>query len=324
MGSLFNHLEAKLHNRPMDRSLLPAIAAFAEVARDGGFSRAANRIGVSTSALSQTIRVLEQRLGVRLLNRSTRSVSLTENGRKFLAQIDPALLLIAHAVGAVSDTHAKPSGEIRVNVSRIVSHYFIEPHLGEFARQYPSVRLEIVIDDGLGDIIREGCDAGIRLRESVGESMIATPITPVVSMAVVGSPAYFAANPAPETPDDLLKHNCVGYRQSSSGGTYRWDFTDPNGGRELNVEPHGTFVTNSDDVMLSAAIQGVGLVMHMDFAVRAHIANGSLIQVLNSWCPPFDGFYLYVPSREQMPIKLRALVDFLSKKRAALVRASSK
>ncbi len=304
----------------MDRNLLPAIAAFAEVAREGSFTRAAARMSVSPSALSQTLRALEQRLAVRLLNRSTRSVSLTEEGRKLLAQIDPGLTMIAHAVGALGDAQGRPAGELRINTSRVAARYFLEPHLGEFSRRYPSVHLEIVIDDGLGDIIGEGCDAGIRLRESVVDSMVAVPIGPPMSMAVVGSPAYFAANSLPETPGDLDRHRCVGYRLSQSGGLYRWDFTDPASGHQFAVEPKGPFVTNSDDMMVSAALQGMGLVMHMEIVVREHIASGALIRVLDRWCPPFDGFDLYLPSRDQMPAKLRALVDFLVEKREAAKR----
>lgn len=301
----------------MDRNLLPAIAAFAEVAREGSFTRAAARMGISPSALSQTVRALEERLTVRLLNRSTRSVSATEDGRKLLARIEPGLATIAHAVGAVSDARDRPAGEVRVNTSRMAAQHFLEPHLGEFNRRYPEVRLEIVVDDGLGDIIGEGCDAGIRLRERVVESMIAVPIGPPMRMVVVGSPAYLAANRPPETPRDLDRHNCIGYRHAGSGALYRWEFTDPSDGKPFSIEPRGTFVTNSDDMMVGAALQGVGLAMHMEIVMRELIASGSLIEVLDRWCLPFPGFDLYLPSRDQMPPKLRALVDFLVEKREA-------
>lgn len=304
----------------MDRNLLPAIAAFAEVAREGNYTRAAGRIGISPSGLSQTIRALEQQLGVRLLNRSTRSVSLTDDGRKLLSQVEPGLAMISHAVVAVGEARDKPSGEIRLNTPRVVTHHFIEPHLGEFARRYPEVRVELFIDDGLGDIVREGCDAGIRLRESVMETMVAVAITPPVSLAVVGSPAYFAANPPPKAFEDLASHNCLGFRQSSSGAIFRWELTDPRSGEERLFQPAGTFATNSDDVMLSAALQGLGLVMHLDFAVRQHLASGALVRAMETWCPPFEGFNLYVPSRGQMPAKLRAFVDFLVEKRRQLER----
>jgi DNA-binding transcriptional LysR family regulator len=298
-----------------DRSLLAPIAAFVEVAREGGFTRAAGKLNISPSALSQTIRTLEKRLGVRLLNRSTRSVSVTDDGRRLLTQVEQGLATIAHAVDSLGGAGDQPRGEIRINVPRIVVPYFIEPHLGEFGRRYPLIHLEVFIDDGLGDIVRDGCDAGIRLLEAVSDSMIAVPITPPVSMAVVASPAYFAANPPPVDPNDLARHDCVGYRHTASGAVYRWEFTDPEDGHELSVEPKGRFVTNSDDIMTSAALQGVGLVMHMDFAVQEHVASGRLIRVMEEWCPPFEGFQIYIPTREQMPAKLRALVDFLVQKR---------
>ncbi len=301
----------------MDRTLLPAIAAFAEVAREGSFTRAAARIGVSPSALSQTVRALEERLSSRLLNRSTRSVSLTEEGRKLLAQVDPGLAMIEQAVGAIQEGRDRPEGDIRVNSSRLAASHFLEPHLGEFHRRHPLIRLEIVVDDGFGDIIREGCDAGIRLRESVVDSMIAVPISPPISMAVVASPAYLAAASAPTTPFDLERHNCLRMRHGNSPALSPWEFTDPGDSREFTIDPGGSFVTNGDDIILSAALQGVGLVMHMDFAVRRYIEAGKLVRVLEEWCQPFDGFDLYLPARDQMSVKLRALIDFLTEKRRA-------
>lgn len=299
----------------MDRDLLPIIAAFAAVAREGNFTRAAKRLGISASALSQSIRTLERRLGVRLLNRSTRSVSLTEAGRNFLAGIEPGLDRIAQSVGSITEAQDRLAGGIRVNTSRLAAHYFIEPHLGEFAGRFPEVRLDLVIDDGLGDIVGEGCDAGIRLRESVAESMVAIPISSPMRLAVVGSPHYFARCRMPETPADLDEHNCVAFRPSGGSNLYRWEFTDPIDGREFSVEPRGSLVTASDDMMISAALQGVGLIMHMELAVEPYLASGALVRVLDRWCTLFDGFYLYLPSREQMPRKLRAFVDFLVEKR---------
>lgn len=303
----------------MDRNLLPAIAAFAEVARDGSFTRAAERLGISPSAASQTIRALEEKLDVRLLNRSTRSVSLTEDGRKLLGQVEPGLGMIAHAIGAVRDMPNRPAGDLRINSSRVAANHLIKPHLGEFALRHPLVRLELTIDDGFGDIIAEGHDAGIRLRESVLDSMIAVPISPPVAMAVVASPAYFAVNPPPETPHELDRHNCLGFRHGKSPSISPWEFTDPDSGEDLTWQPGGSFVTSGDEIMLSAALQGVGLVMHMEFAVRDHIASGALIRVLDAWCPPFEGFDLYIASREHMPAKLRALADFLAEKRRLMM-----
>lgn len=301
----------------MDRNLLPAIAAFAEVAREGNFTRAAAKLGITPSALSQTIRTLEEKLDIRLLNRSTRSVSATGEGRVLLAQIDPGLAAIAHAVGALQDARRRPTGEVRINSSRIAASHLLLPHLAEFHRRYPDIRLEIVVDDEFGDIIREGCDAGVRLREDVGDGMIAVPLCPPISLAVVGSPAYFAANPAPAKPADLDRHNCLGLRHGMSSTIAGWELTDPDDGHSFLIQPQGSFVVNNDDMVLNAALQGVGLAIHMDFAVRRHIEAGNLIRVLEDWCPPFDGFNLYLATREQMPPKLRAVVDFLTEKRRA-------
>ncbi|WP_427788403.1 LysR family transcriptional regulator [Brevundimonas diminuta] len=302
----------------MDRTLLPALAAFAEVAREGGFTAAARRLNVSPSALSQTLRTLEERLEVRLLNRSTRSVSVTEEGRLLLSRIEPALAVISQAVIGLDDDREQPAGEIRISTSRLAARQFIEPHLGEFHRRYSKVRLELVIDDGLGDIIREGCDAGVRLREAVADSMIAVPISPPMRLVVVGSPAYLAGRPAPRTPADLEAHDRVAFRPGVQGPIMKWEFSDPDTGQDFTIEPHGPFVTNADETMLSAGLQGLGLVQHMECVVREHVAAGALIRVLDDWCPPFDGFDLYLPSREQMAPKLRALVDFLVEKRRAL------
>ena len=307
----------------MDRNLLPAIAAFAEVAREGNFTRAAAKLGISPSGLSQTIKALEDKLGIRLLNRSTRFVSATEEGRVLLAQIDPSLTAIDHAISALQDTRNQPTGEVRINSSRIAASYLLLPHLAEFHRRYPEIRLEIVIEDEFGDIVREGCDAGVRLREGVGDSMIAVPLCPPISLAVVGSPAYFAANPAPEKPSELDDHNCLGLRLGMSSTIAGWELTDPEDGHSVILHPQGSFVVNNDDMVLDAALQGVGLAMHMDFAVRRHIASGALIRVLENWCPPFDGFNLYLPTREQMAPKLRAVVDFLTEKRRSAMGGSN-
>ena len=299
----------------MDRNLLPALAAFAQVARDGGFTRAAERLKISTSALSQSVRSLESRLSVRLLNRSTRSVSLTEAGRRLLGQIEPALAMIETATASALDADNRPEGLVRINTSRVAASYLLEPHLGEFYRLYPDVELDIFIDDAFSDIVREGFDAGIRLRGGVVDSMIAIPISPPVSMAVVASPSYFVANPPPRTPDDLARHNCLGFRHGKHTQISAWEFANPTTGAEVMFDPTGSFSTNGDDLMLSAALQGAGLIMHLDFVVQKHLASGALIRVLKPWCQPFDGFDLYLPSREHMPMRLRALIDFLTNKR---------
>lgn len=181
-----------------------------------------------------------------------------------------------------------------------------------FLARYPKLKLELILDDGLSNIISSGMDAGIRLGESLAEHMVAVPVTPPMSMAIVGSPEYFAKHGTPETPDDLLQHNCLAFRFTSSGIIDRWSFTSPDAGkRTLVFEPNGNGVFNDDDSMLRAALQGVGLVKHLDLCVQPYLADGSLVRVLQEWCEPFPGFFLYVPSRAQMPAKIRALIDFL-------------
>lgn len=301
----------------IDRTLLPALAAFSAVARAESFTRAAAAIGISPSALSQTIRLLEHRLKVRLLNRSTRSISLTEEGRRLLDDINPALSAIDQAVETIGTEPGLPTGEIRINLSRAASRCFIEPHLREFRRRYPQVRLELVMDDGIGDIIQDGCDAGIRLRESVGDTMIAVPISPDFAMAVVGSPAYFDRHPAPATPHDLASHDCIRFRQTTRQAIYHWEFTDPATLRDITVDPQGALTTNDDDTMLRMALAGLGLIMHIEPVVRPHIGDGRLVRALGPWCPPIPGFSLYLPSRSQMPAKMRAFIDFFTEKRKA-------
>lgn len=278
---------------------------------------------MTRAALSQHLKGLEQHLNVRLLNRTTRDMSLTEEGQRLLDVLQPALTAIERAVSEIGEAHAEPTGLIRMNSSRVAARLLIEPHMGEFLARYPKLRLELVMDDGFSNIVAEGLDAGIRLGESLDEHMVAVPITPPLEMAIVGSPKYFERYGMPETPADLMKHNCLAYRFTSSGTINRWSFTSPDPEKRTVVfEPQGNAVFNDDDSMLRGAVQGVGLVQHIDLCVRQHLADGSLVRVLGAWCPPFPGFYLYMPSRSQMPAKTRALMDFLVEQRELLVRQS--
>ncbi|MGH8435563.1 MAG: LysR family transcriptional regulator [Pseudomonas sp.] len=307
----------------MDPSQLPSLAWFAHVAHHRSFTRAAAEMGVSRAALSQSLKALEQQLNVRLLYRTTRDMSLTEQGQRLFDSLQPALGAIERAVRSLGEAGREPSGLLRVNTSRIAAKKLVEPHLAEFLGRHPQLKLEVVMDDGLANIVAAGCDAGIRLGESLAEHMVAVPITPVLEMAVVGSPGYFERHGKPATPADLVQHNCLCYRHTSSGAIYRWEFASPDvEGHTFVVEPHGSLTTNDDDGMIRAALQGVGLVQHMDLAVREHLGDGTLVRVLQRWCKPFPGFYLYVPSREQMPAKVRALMDFLVEKRAVLAADS--
>jgi DNA-binding transcriptional LysR family regulator len=300
-------------------SLLPSLAWFAHVARNGSFTKAATELGVTRAALSQNLKTLEARLNVRLLHRTTRDMSLTEAGRQLLESLLPALAAIEGSIRNLGEDGAEAVGLLRVNSSRIAAKSLIEPHLGEFHARHPKVRLELVMNDGLSNIVADGCDAGIRLGESLAEHMIAVPITPMLEMAVVGSPDYFERHGRPDAPSDLMSHNCLCYRQTTSGGIYKWEFSSPDAtGHDFTFDPNGSLITNDDDGMLRAAMQGVGLVQHMNLAVDPWIRQGALERVLAPWSRPFPGFYLYVPSRENMPVKVRALVDFLIEKRDAM------
>lgn len=306
---------------PIEPSLVSSLTWFAHIARHRSFTKAAAEMEVTRAAMSKHLKGLEQHLNVRLLNRTTRDMSLTEEGQRLLDVLQPALTAIERAVAEIGEAHAEPTGLIRMNSSRVAARLLIEPHMGEFLARYPKLRLELVMDDGFSNIVAEGLDAGIRLGESLDEHMVAVPITPPLEMAIVGSPEYFERYGVPETPADLMKHNCLAYRFTSSGTIDRWSFTSPDEEKRTVVfEPQGNAVFNDDDSMLHGALQGVGLVQHIDLCVRQHLADGSLVRVLGAWCPPFPGFYLYVPSRSQMPAKTRALMDFLVEQRELLAR----
>ncbi len=299
----------------IEPSLVFALTWFAHIARHRSFTKAATEMNVTRAALSQHLKGLEQQLQVRLLNRTTRDMSLTEEGRHLLDILLPALTSIEQAVQDLGEAHNEPSGLIRVNSSRVASRLLMEPHMGEFLARHPKLRLELVMDDGISNIVADGLDVGIRLGESLNEHVVAVPITPPLKMAIVGSPAYFEKHGMPQAPADLIKHNCLAYRYTSSGALDRWSFTSPDEGSQTVVlDPHGSAVFNDDDSMLRAALQGMGLVQHLDLSVRQHLADGSLVRALEPWCKPFPGFYLYLPSRAQMPAKIRAFKDFLVEK----------
>ena len=295
----------------LDPSLLPSLVWFARVVRHRSFTKAAAEFDVSRVAVSLQIKTLEEKLNVRLLHRTTRDMSLTDDGQRLWDSIQPALHTIEQAVVQVHEARDEPTGLIRINTSRVAARTLVEPHLAEFLALYPQLTVELVLDDGLSNIVADGVDAGIRRGESVAEHMVAVAISPPLRYAVVGSPAYFAKHPPPQRPEDLTQHNCVRYRLASSASLLNWSFTDPRKKREFSVELQGNCVVNDDLAMLNAALNGVGLVQHLDLAVQGHVGDGSLVRVLDKWCPPMAGFYLYIPTREQMPRKLRALMDFL-------------
>lgn len=303
----------------MNPSLLPSLAWFARIAHHLSFTRAAQEMGVSRAALSQNLKMLEHELGVKLLYRTTRDMSLTEAGQQLLDTLRPTLGEIAQALRNLGDAGSAPSGLLRLNTSRLAAKALIEPWLPEFQARYPGIAFELIVDDALSNIIADGCDAGIRLGRSLADHVVAVAVSPPLSLAVVGAPAYLARHGTPETPDDLARHNCINYRFPGSGAVRHWDFDDPGAeGRHFTLAVNGNLTTNDNDGMIRAAVQGLGLVQGVDLAMRRHLAEGRLVQVLPAWVHRHAGFYLYSPSREHMPSKVRALRDFLVEKREAM------
>lgn len=301
----------------MEPSLLPPLAWFVHVAQHRSFTRAAEEMGVSRAALSQSLKGLEKQLGVRLLHRTTRDMSLTEAGQQLFDALQPRLGEIDQAVRNLGDASGEPTGLIRINTSRMAAKALVEPHLPEFQARYPRLKLEFVMAESFSNIIAEGCDAGIRLGRSLAEHVVAVPVTPPLSMVVAGSPDYFARHGTPDTPQDLAIHNCINYRYSGSGALHDWDFREPGKrGQHFTVAVTGNLTTNDDEGMTRAALAGLGLVQNIDIAIREHLREGSLVPVLSDWTHTQAGFHLYVPTRDQMPAKMRVLMDFLIEKRA--------
>jgi len=293
----------------MQRGNLDDLLAFLAVARERSFTRGAAKLGVSQSALSHTIRALEARLGVRLLTRTTRSVSPTEAGERLLQTVGPRLEEIEAELGALSDFREKPTGTIRLTAVDHVVDAVLWPKLAPFLRKYPDIKLEIVIDYGLTDIVAERFDAGVRSGEQVAKDMIAVRIGPDMRMAVVGAPAYFARRKPPKTPQDLTAHDCINLRLPTYGGLYAWEFEK--NGRELKVRVEGQFVFNTSALRLNAVLAGFGLAYLPEDQALAHIADGRLVRVLADWCPPFSGCHLYYPSRRQHSPAFAVLVEAL-------------
>jgi DNA-binding transcriptional LysR family regulator len=293
----------------MQRGNLDDLLAFVAVARERSFTKGAAKLGVSQSALSHTIRALETRLGVRLLTRTTRSVSPTEAGERLLQTVGPRLEEIDAELGALSDYREKPAGTIRLTAVDYVVDAVLWPKLAPFLRNYPAIKLEIVVDYGLTDIVAERFDAGVRSGEQVAKDMIAVRIGPDIRMAVVGTPAYFRKRPEPEKPQDLLAHSCINLRLPTHGGLYAWEFAKD--GRELRVRVDGQLVFNGTDQMLNAALAGFGLAYVPEELVRPLIAKGRLRHVLEDWCPPYSGYHLYYPSRRQPSAAFALMVEAL-------------
>ncbi|TVT74012.1 MAG: LysR family transcriptional regulator [Denitromonas halophila] len=290
----------------MKRSDYGELAAFACVARLRSFRRAADEMGVSASALSHAVRGLEERLGVRLLNRSTRSVMPTEAGARLLDRLDPALSDIALALDELNAFRDTPRGALRLNVPRIAMRAVLLPILRVFRARYPAVVVEVVADDGLVDIVAEGFDAGIRFGERLAADRVALPIGPPQRFIVVASPAYLATHPAPRTPEDVLAHACIGQR-FPSGVVYRWEFA--RAGVSRAVEVKASLIVNDHAMALDAAQAGLGLAYVLASLATDAIEAGALVPVLDDWMPPAEHFYLYTSGRRQMPAPLRAFID---------------
>ena len=288
---------------------LPAVAAFARVAHHGSFTRAAAELDVSPSALSQTIRTLERQLGVRLFNRTTRRIALTEHGARFLERVQPGLEQIDEAFDDLDSVRDVPSGRLRINLAQVVALEVVMPKLAAFQARYPQIVLELYADDALADLVADGFDAGIRLGECLARDMVALPVSPPQELAVVASPAWIATHPVPRDPQDLIGHECVRFRRMHSGRLHPWEFTQD--GRDIEVEVSGRLIVNSGRLARRAALDGLGLAQPLLLEVASDIAAGRLVRLLREYTPPFDGLYVYYPTREHLPAKLRAFVDFL-------------
>ncbi|RDZ26501.1 LysR family transcriptional regulator [Lysobacter silvisoli] len=288
---------------------LPAVIAFARVAHLGSFTRAAAELEVSTSALSQTVRGLEERLGVRLLNRTTRRVGLTEHGARFLAQVGPGLAQIDAAFDDLDAVRERPTGRLRINAGRIAIRSLIEPRLPEFLARYPDVQVELFADDTLADLVAGGFDAGIRLGECLARDMVARPIGGPQRTIVVGSPDYYARRGTPRVPEDLIHHDCIRQRLPGSGRMQPWEFTRD--GRDFEVDVGGRLIFNDSSLARAPLLAGLGLGQLFPVLVADHLAAGRLVQVLDRYTPPFPGFHIYYTARRQLAPKLRAFVDFM-------------
>jgi DNA-binding transcriptional LysR family regulator len=293
----------------MQRGNLDNLLAFLAVARERSFTRAAAQLGLSQSTLSHTIRELEERLGIRLLTRTTRSVSPTEAGERLLRNIGPRFEEIEAELDALSDLREKPAGTIRITLGDHPYKTVLWPKLAKLLREYPDIKVDTVIENALTDIAAERFDAGVRLGEQVAKDMIAVRIGPEVRFAVVGATSYFATRRPPMTPQELTSHTCINLRLSTHGGVWAWEFERD--GRELKVRVEGQIVVNGIFQVLDAALDGFGLAYVPEDLAAAHLKSGCLMRVLDEWCPPWPGYHLYYPSRRQTSPAFALLVDAL-------------
>jgi DNA-binding transcriptional LysR family regulator len=293
----------------MQRGNLDDLLAFVAVGRERSFTRAAAKLGVSQSALSHAIRALEERLGVRLLTRTTRSVSPTEPGERLLRTLAPRFEEIDAELVAIAELRDKPAGTLRITATEFAIETILLPKLAPLLRDYPDIKIEMIVDYGLTDIVAQQYDAGVRSGEQVAKDMIAVRIGPDMRMAVVGAPAYFRTHPEPKKPQDLIAHNCINLRLPQHGNLYAWEFEK--GSRELRVRVDGQVTFNTSAQLLNGALAGCGLAYVPEGMVEADVANGRLTRVLTDWCPPYSGYHLFYPSRRQSSAAFALVVDAL-------------
>jgi len=293
----------------MDRRELADLMAFLAVAQERSFTRAAARLGVSQSSLSATVRRLEDRLDLRLLTRTTRSVMPTEAGLQLAETLGQAYENIENRLANLNELRHRPAGTLRLTTSRSAALRLLIPVVDRLMADYPELKVEISVDQRLVDIVREGFDAGVRLGEEIDKDMIAVPIGPDMRMVVAGAPSYFETALYPQTPHDLTDHVCINLRLSTLGGLYAWEFEKD--GRPLNVRVEGQFTCNDPDLIVEAALAGRGLACLPNDHLDPHVRAGRLIQVLDDWCPPFPGYHLYYPSRRQVSLAFRLLIEAL-------------
>jgi DNA-binding transcriptional LysR family regulator len=297
----------------MQRGSLDDLRALIAVGRERSFTKAAAKLGVSQSALSQTVRQLEARVGIRLLTRTTRSVSPTQAGERLLQTVSPRFEEIDAELSAITELRTKPAGTIRITATEYAADAILLPKLAKLLQEYPDIKVEIMIDYGLTDIVAHQFDAGVRSGELVAKDMIAVRIGPDMRMAVVGAPSYFRGRPEPKKPQDLINHNCITLRLPTHGGLYAWEFE--RGRRELRVRVEGQLTCNTTAQMLNAALTGLGLAYVPEGLAQPHLAKNRLKRVLEDWCLPYSGYHLYYPSRRQSSAAFALLVDALRYRR---------
>jgi DNA-binding transcriptional LysR family regulator len=293
----------------MKRHELGELLAFLAVAEERSFTRAAVRLETSQSALSHTVRKLEARLALQLLTRTTRNVAPTDAGERLLETLRPAFDDIDARLEALTALREKPAGSIRITTGQHAAHTVLWPVLAKFLPQYPDIRIEVAVDQGLADLVTGRFDAGVRLGERVDKDMVAVRIGPELRLAVVGAPSYFADRAKPKSPHELSQHRCVNLRLQTKGGFYIWEFEK--NGREVNVRVDGQLAFSDTTLILKAAIDGFGLAMVLEDQVLPLIAEGRLVRVLSDWCAPFAGYHLYYPSRRQLPAAFTLLLEAL-------------